>query len=105
MCCSPDASPPRRGFWGSSPSNASGLSPDASPNVNVHDGFDYPEAYSPVCSDQEEDNDNGDSNESTRDDECGEIIDVEAVEDEDDDFVSVQYVDTHEEEIPVSIIL
>jgi hypothetical protein len=53
----PDASPSQRGTWIASPAHTStsdGLSPPSSPHTlysTTFDDVDFPEAYSPVCYD------------------------------------------------------
>ena len=62
----PDASPPQRGTWIASPAHTStsdGLSPPSSPHAlysTTFDDVDFPEAYSPVCYDPGDDDDDYD---------------------------------------------
>lgn len=66
MYVSPDASPSQRGTWIASPSHTStsdGLSPPSSPHAlyaTTFDHVDCPEAYSPVCYDLGDDEDDCD---------------------------------------------
>jgi len=63
MLVLPDASSPRRGTWLTSPAHTStsdGLSPPSSPHTLYSTTFgdvDFPEAYSPVCYDPDDDDD------------------------------------------------
>ncbi|XP_021941760.1 armadillo repeat-containing protein 5 [Zootermopsis nevadensis] len=100
MCFSPDASPPQWRKQAACPSVGSasdGLSPPSSPPTSYSEVFedvDYPEAYSPICCDPGDVDDNGENEHEPRPRE-----EEEDDDDDDDDELAACFVsgDTSED--------